>query len=100
MKEVKIFLEREKENRKHEVEKHEIQTGSKIKELKAEIERLQTEKEMYKQERAPSHAKVQVFTEATHVLEEGAKTLESMIEDMVEAFEVMLFAEGKKWTIY
>lgn len=88
LKEVKVFLDREKKNRKQEVETHEFQTNHKIQELKAEIERLQAEKEMYRQERAlglkETQTKVKMFEEAAHVVEEGTSKLERMIQHAEE----------------
>lgn len=82
--EVKVFLDREKENRKQEVDLTELQTDSRIQELQAEIERLQAEKEMYKQERVLGlkeiQAKVKMFEEASLVVEEGTSKLERMIQ--------------------
>jgi hypothetical protein len=84
LKEVKAFLDREKGNRKLEVELQELQTDSKIRELQVEIERLQTEKEIYTQERAlglkEMYAKVKVFEEAATAVEEGTSKLERMIQ--------------------
>ena len=84
LKEVKVFFDREKENRKHEVEIHEIQTSSRVKEFIAEIERLETEKEMYKQERAlglkEKQTKVKLFEDAAQCCEEGTTSLQRMIQ--------------------